>query len=609
MGSGGEVGSNIVLKGLIGMGRDRFHWRPWRYDADQHLSGRFVRLHLSISVSLGLAVSPSRRLDWFNDNRLIISVILNISKCCSRMLCMIGEFRAQSFWVMSDLGMRGRLASWWLTYYMITGVVKSAQENSGLSDGYLGSLGTNADIWKLMELDLAHVKVWVAKKCLHQFFVADWKTHLMRPIFFCDRSSKSCRVHLYRLIIFVLYIGSNRDYPRVIVRLQFRPFLFLWGVDSTLRVGYNKRAIQEVHWCKRSEACMQCSTKGNREGNGTKTMASGWEDSSRKKQVATKGKQDKEQVHKPKWYSYSTSQQFEKLVTQENGNEGFTTVTRKRRRLKIKVQGKQLVQNRQNSVTKRIGQKGEIANQGPPPSTSSDPLIQRKMNDLHKNFIASSNHNRRDSADGTNNHNPTHPDKGKKTHHTSIRPPHIPSSTTHYIPKHPNPSNPPSNKPNPPRKNQSSPKPSAAIAASRMVSTANRFTVLDSVMTDCTTGPHCNPSEDQTKFYEFSKDTIENDMTTDVDIPDFDITNAQKKAIASRLEKFGAVKAVDQEDWSQGEWEYFHHLRNSMQIDPNTSVEDVDSDSNGTARFFKYQLEKDRMGEQEMQSPTSPLTV
>ncbi|KAI3814428.1 hypothetical protein L1987_14068 [Smallanthus sonchifolius] len=329
----------------------------------------------------------------------------------------------------------------------------------------------------------------------------------------------------------------------------------------------------------------------------------------------------------------------EQLVTQENGNEGFTTVTRKRRRLKIKVQGKQLVQNRQNSVTKRIGQKGEIANQGPPPSTSSDPVIQRKMNDLHKNFIASSNHNRRDSTDGTNNRNPTHPDKGKKTHHTSIRPLHIPSSTTHYIPKHPhtaNPSNPPSNKPNPPRKPQSSPKPSAAIAASRMVSIANRFTVLDSVMTDCTTGPHCNPSEDQTKIYEFSEDTIENvlkfkpsalsiprvndsnldlgeslgqDMTTDVDIPDFDITNAQKKVIASRLEKFGVVKAVDQEDWSQGEWEYFHHLRNSMQIDPNTSVEDVDSDSNGTARFFKYQLEKDRMGEQEMHAPTNPLTI
>ncbi|KAI3755460.1 hypothetical protein L1987_55261 [Smallanthus sonchifolius] len=69
---------------------------------------------------------------------------------------------------------------------------------------------------------------------------------------------------------------------------------------------YNKRAIQEVHWCMRSEACMQCSTKG------TKTKASGWEDSSRKEQVATKGKQDKEQVHKPKWYSYLTSQQFEK---------------------------------------------------------------------------------------------------------------------------------------------------------------------------------------------------------------------------------------------------------------------------------------------------------
>ncbi|KAI3675004.1 hypothetical protein L1987_84584 [Smallanthus sonchifolius] len=215
----------------------------------------------------------------------------------------------------------------------------------------------------------------------------------------------------------------------------------------------------------------------------------------------------------------------------------------------------------------------------------------------------------------------------------------IPSITPLYIPKHPhtvNPSNPPSNKPNPPRKPQSSPKPTAAIAASQVVNTTNRFTALDSVMTDCPIGPHCNPSEDQIKFYEFSEDTIENvlkfkpsalsiprvndsnldlgeslgqDMPTDDDIPDFDITNAQKKAIASRLEKFGAVKAVDQEDWSQGEWEYFHYMRNSIQIDPNTCIEDVDSDSNGTARFFKYQLEKDLMGEQETHAPTNPLTV
>ncbi|KAI3777940.1 hypothetical protein L1987_47743 [Smallanthus sonchifolius] len=133
-------------------------------------------------------------------------------------------------------------------------------------------------------------------------------------------------------------------------------------------------------------------------------------------------------------------------------------------------------------------------------------------------------------------------------------------------------------------------------------------------MADCSDGPHCNPSDDQIKFYELSEDTIANvlnfkpssltiplvnDMNLDLgeslgqevpyddEVPDFDISNAQKKAISSRLEKFGAVKAVDQPDWSQGEWEYFQYLLNSMQIDPNTCIEDVDSDSNGTARFFK----------------------
>ncbi|KAI3773230.1 hypothetical protein L1987_47754 [Smallanthus sonchifolius] len=169
-----------------------------------------------------------------------------------------------------------------------------------------------------------------------------------------------------------------------------------------------------------------------------------------------------------------------------------------------------------------------------------------------------------------------------------------------------------------------------------VLSTANRFAALDSVMIDCPGGPHYNLSENHTKFYEFTEDTIENvlrfkpsnlsiprvndsnldlgeslgqDVPSDEDMPDFDITNAQKKAISSKLEKYGAVKAEDQVDWSQGEWEYFHYLKNSMQIDPNTCVEDVDSDNNGTARFFKYQLEKDILGDQQKHAPSKPPSV
>ncbi|KAI3711502.1 hypothetical protein L1987_70039 [Smallanthus sonchifolius] len=329
----------------------------------------------------------------------------------------------------------------------------------------------------------------------------------------------------------------------------------------------------------------------------------------------------------------------EQIATQENGNEGFTTVTKKRRRLKIKVQGKQIAHNRQNNLTKKIGQNGGISNQGNTPSTSSDPAIQRKMNDLHKQFIDSSNRNPKTLKGVTNNRKPIPPEKGNKTQHNSYSHPHIPSPTPKFNPKPPHTAKqtkPSARKPIPPINLVSSPIRSTASAVAPVLSTANRFAALDSVMTDCTSGPHCNLSENQTKFYEFTEDTIENvlkfkpsnlsiprvndsnlnlgeslgqDVPSDEDMPDFDITNAQKKAISSRLEKYGAVKAEDQVDWSQGEWEYFHYLRNSMQIDPNTCVEDVDSDNNGTARFFKYQLEKDILGDQQKHAPSKPSSI
>ncbi|KAD5318406.1 hypothetical protein E3N88_18352 [Mikania micrantha] len=51
------------------------------------------------------------------------------------------------------------------------------------------------------------------------------------------------------------------------------------------------------------------------------------------------------------------------------------------------------------------------------------------------------------------------------------------------------------------------------------------------------------------------------------EIPDFDISNRDKRAIYNRLKEFKSVRAVDQAKWVQGEWEYFHYLLKVMKID------------------------------------------
>ncbi|KAI3786258.1 hypothetical protein L1987_39815 [Smallanthus sonchifolius] len=195
---------------------------------------------------------------------------------------------------------------------------------------------------------------------------------------------------------------------------------------------------------------------------------------------------------------------------------------------------------------------------------------------------------------------------------------------------------PPSNKSKSTPSYQKVPKTPAAIVPTHLVSSQNRFTALDSVMADCPDEPQCYSNEDQVKFYEFTEDTITNvlnfkpsslsiprvnDMNLDLgeslgqeipsddEVPNFDISNAQKKAISSSLEKYGAVKAGDQADWSQGEWEYFKYMLKSMQIYQSTCIEDVDSDTNGTARFLKKQMEQSLVGDHERSAPSNPLIV
>ncbi|KAI3730210.1 hypothetical protein L1987_61379 [Smallanthus sonchifolius] len=266
-----------------------------------------------------------------------------------------------------------------------------------------------------------------------------------------------------------------------------------------------------------------------------------------------------------------------------NGNDDFTLVTRKRRRLKIKVQGKQRFHNRQPSTANRTGHKPDSNAQGTPTKTSSDPVIQRKMSDLHNNFVSSQKPTRRALSDVTNNRN-LNPAKGNRNQNSPSQShlppwPNVPQSV---IPKSAQ-ANPSSSSGKPTRNRHNPQKPTATKASPQVNNSVNMFAALDSDMCELVDDPLGNQigvdGNDPNKFYEFSVDSIAkvlkfnpsslsiprvNDMDLDLgefsvhetpsddEIPDFDITNAQKKAISSSLEKFGAVKVVDQANWVQG---------------------------------------------------------
>ncbi|MFS8013805.1 hypothetical protein Hanom_Chr15g01337401 [Helianthus anomalus] len=73
---------------------------------------------------------------------------------------------------------------------------------------------------------------------------------------------------------------------------------------------------------------------------------------------------------------------------------------------------------------------------------------------------------------------------------------------------------------------------------------------------------------------------------------DYGITDAQKKRILDALVgEAKAVRADDQEDWHEGEWEFFHDKCMELGLNPDFCVEDVYEDDNGTAQFISN-LEK-----------------
>ncbi|KAI3823032.1 hypothetical protein L1987_10635 [Smallanthus sonchifolius] len=234
-------------------------------------------------------------------------------------------------------------------------------------------------------------------------------------------------------------------------------------------------------------------------------------------------------------------------------DEGFTVVTKKRRKLKLKVNGRR-TQNRGVIPPKGEESKTVGANQNDQPNSSSDPKIQRKIGELHNNFVAGQKPKKSALSAGSNNSG-THRKSMSSTHQPSIPNRfHSPKTTTNTPKTSLTP------KPITQTNTRACSQPSAAAPDPQRVSTSNPFAVLDVEMCDLDKGKNV--------------ECIDCDMH-------------ESAAISKSLEKFGSVKASDQANWSPGEWDYFHHLVESLDLDPNTCVEDVDSDSNGSALFLK----------------------
>ncbi|MFS7914586.1 hypothetical protein Hanom_Chr02g00155171 [Helianthus anomalus] len=68
---------------------------------------------------------------------------------------------------------------------------------------------------------------------------------------------------------------------------------------------------------------------------------------------------------------------------------------------------------------------------------------------------------------------------------------------------------------------------------------------------------------------------------------DYGITDLQKKRILDALTGDSkAVRADVQEEWVDGEWEFFYDKCLELGLDPDFCVEDVYDDYSGTAQFI-----------------------
>ncbi|KAI3811865.1 hypothetical protein L1987_16561 [Smallanthus sonchifolius] len=306
------------------------------------------------------------------------------------------------------------------------------------------------------------------------------------------------------------------------------------------------------------------------------------------------------------------------------GEEGFVMVSRKHRRPKVKIMNNSNGQIRGKKVVNNKGPKLGDKQYETGPRSSSEPIIQKKMGELHQQFKKTKMPSHRALNDGTNSHKkPLQPNISKRKPNPNLSPPSIsqPSPNNHAQSKTAG-KNLTAHNFQPMSIQSPVPRNVGSV-----IPTSNPFDVLDVDMSDADKGVAATPDGGDLrgvdKFYELSSDSIatvlnfnpskltvprihdlppvQDDPDTmeemgEEDVPDFNITNAQKKAICNSLIKYGAVKADVQANWEHGEWEFFHYQVKQLNIDPDTCVEDVDSDSNETAQFFKFQMQQGAPG-------------
>ncbi|KAI3777947.1 hypothetical protein L1987_47750 [Smallanthus sonchifolius] len=319
---------------------------------------------------------------------------------------------------------------------------------------------------------------------------------------------------------------------------------------------------------------------------------------------------------------------------------GANRVTKKHRRTKVKIISNNLSQNRGKIIVNNKVPKSRDSPIVSAPGSSSDPIIQKKMGELHQKFEKSKMPQlRMQNVVPNNQTNPIQPNAPNR----KASPKFPPSTTSLPQPRIPA-------QPKFAGKNASVVHPQSVshqyVAHGDGVAgipTSNPFTALDVDMPDAGNSGNMDVAaladegiNEAIKFYEFSPENIADvlhfnpskltvprihdlsqppdepilmDEISDEEIPDFNITNAQKIAICESLEKYGAVKADVQANWEHGEWEFFHYQVKLLNIDPETCIEDVDSDSNETAQFFKSQMQQGAPGSSVNQAHKSTGSV
>ncbi|KAI3724756.1 hypothetical protein L1987_64521 [Smallanthus sonchifolius] len=145
------------------------------------------------------------------------------------------------------------------------------------------------------------------------------------------------------------------------------------------------------------------------------------------------------------------------------------------------------------------------------------------------------------------------------------------------------------------------------------VDTHNSFLVLDfekslkynklvgESLDSCMSDQGGSSGKDPDKRQSLSSETTAREVN---ETKEYGISDAQKLAITKRLcGPAQAVRAVDMDNWDQGEHDFFEDQVKAMGLDYDYCVEDVESDDeNGTAQFFAAQM---RVGMPKVPFPTS----